>query len=408
MNHRNAFIRRPVLPSGFLIVIAVFLLLAAIEQGPFALEGEASPGVKPVRADPDISKGIDLMYERQFNDAEDLFKRFIAERPNEPSGYFYLAMVSWSRLAAGFWSPNMVKAFEKRIDLAIEVAQTQIDNNRVDIYDFFYLGGALGYKGRFELMKGNWISSFFLAKDAVDSLKICIKMDPDNKDVLFGIGTFDYYTARFSGVKKFLTYLLLHEGNKEEGLKKLTIASREALYSASEAQSMLLHIYLFFEGEFPKALELAVPLAGRYTQNPRFKVLEGVAYVRLGLDRQTQETVSELRRRGAKAPNKEEAAIWNRQALYLESIHDLFQGHCHQARATLQKILDQPDPETDPAMIAWPLMKIGMSYDLENNRDMAVRYYKQVLDLKNGAGAQVLAEQFQEKPPAKEDAFLGY
>lgn len=373
-----------------------------------ALEGGATPGLKTIGADPEIVKGINLIYERQFNEAEDAFHEIIARHPDEPAGHFYLAMVSWSRLAAGLWSPASVKEFEARIDRAIEVAQTQIDNNRVHIYDFFYLGGALGFKGRFELMKDNWISSFFLAKDAVDSLKTCVKMDPDNKDVLFGIGTFDYYTARFSGVKKFLAYLLLHEGNKEEGLRKLTIAAKEALYSATEAKSMLLHIHLFFEGEYAKALELAVQLADQYTHNPRFKILEGVAYVRLGMNPEYRETVSQLRRTGTAASDKEEAAIWKRQALYLESIHDLYNGRPHVARVKLQAILDHPDPEADPAMIAWPLMKMGMSYDLEDNRDVAVTYYRKVLDMENGAGAQVLAERFLDRPPVKNDAFLGY
>jgi len=384
-----------------------FLCIGTVEQDLLAEEGR-SPSPRVVKADPQILKGIDLIYERRFHEAEDFFKKVIAERPGEPAGYFYRAMVSWSLLAAGFWSPDMVKAFEKHIDLAIKVARERTHTSQVDSYDFFYLGGALGFKGRYELMKDNWIASFFLAKEAVDALKTCVQMDPGNKDVLLGIGTFDYYTARFSGIKKFLAYLLLHEGNKEEGLRKLTIASKEALYSATESQSMLLHIYLFFEEEFSKALELAIQLDNKYTRNPRFKSLQGVAYVRLGMNRQVEETVRELRRRGANLADRQEAAIWDRQALYLESVRDLFQGRCSEARAALQKILDQPDPETDPAMTAWPLMKIGMSYDLENNRELAVSYYRQVLELENGAGAQVLVEKFLERPPAKGEPFLGF
>jgi len=405
MNQPNPFTRGPVPFAG--LFLGLFLLMLP-SQGLAALAASAAGGPRPLRPNPEILKGIDLIYERQFTEAEEVFRRIIDRQPDEPAGHFYLAMVSWSRLAAGFWSPESVKTFERRIDRAIEAAQAQIENHRADSYDFFYLGGALGFKGRFELMKDNWISSFFLAKDAVDSLKTCIQMDPDNKDVLFGIGTFDYYTARFSGIKKFLAYLLLHEGNKEEGLRKLSIASKEALYSATEAKSMLLHIYLFFEAEYAKALDLAGRLAEQYAHNPRFKVLEGVAYVRLGMDEGYRETVRELRRRAGEARNPREAAIWERKALYLESIYDLYHGRSYDARCRLEEILDQPDPEADPAMIAWPLLKIGMSYDLENKRNMAVSYYKKVLNMENGAGAQVLAERFLESPPGPGDPFLGY
>ena len=67
-----------------------------------------------------------------------------------------------------------------------------------------------------------------------------------------------------------------------------------------------------------------------------------------------------------------------------------------------------PDPERDPLMIAWPLLKTGMSYDIQGDRDRAISYYKQVQAMENAAGAQFLAERYLAKPAMKKDAFLGY
>ncbi len=53
----------------------------------------------------DIIMGIDLLYDEQFDDAEGLFRKVIAESPDKPIGYFYLAMVTWSRLSSGFGLP---------------------------------------------------------------------------------------------------------------------------------------------------------------------------------------------------------------------------------------------------------------------------------------------------------------
>ena len=89
---------------------------------------------------------------------------------------------------------------------------------KADSYDYFYLGGALGYKGRLKLMEQHWFSSYLIAVQAIDALKKCSEMDPDNKDVLLGLGMYDYYTDRFSGVLKFLTRTFLHKGDKEKGL----------------------------------------------------------------------------------------------------------------------------------------------------------------------------------------------
>ncbi len=355
-----------------------------------------------------ILDGIDLIYDHQFANAEDLFKKMTTDAPRDPSGYFYLAMITWSRLAAGFWTPETVKEFKNRIDRAIEVAQTRVDNEGADSYDFFYLGGALGFKGRFELMKGNMFSSFLLASEAIGALKTCREMAPDNKDVLLGIGTFDYYTARLSGVLKFLTYFLLHRGDIQEGLRKLNEAALHATYSSTEAKSVLLYIELFSEQDFPKALALATELSNRYTKNPDFKTLEGVCFIRMDKDRQYRETLRNLLTRSRNAKSSATAAIWKNRALYLESIDDLYHGRYAEARIVLEKILKHPDPVHDPAMIAWPLIKIGMSYDLAGNRDRALDYYNQVFNMENGAGAQFVADKLLEEPIEPKDPFIGY
>jgi hypothetical protein len=215
------------------------------------------------QGNPKILEGIHLIYDRRFADAENLFRKITIDSPEDPSGHFYLAMITWSRLAAGFWTKETVEEYKKRIDRVIAVAQARVDNENAGSYDFFYLGGALGFKGRFELMKGNWFASFLLASDAIEALKTCREMAPDNKDVLLGIGTFDYYTARLSGVLKFLTYFLLHRGDKKEGIRKLYEAARHATYSSTEAKSVLLHIQLFLRKRFPQG-----PCIGRRVVRP--------------------------------------------------------------------------------------------------------------------------------------------
>ena len=352
--------------------------------------------------------GIDLLYNDQFNDAETLFRKVIVESPDKPVGYFYLAMVTWSRLTVGFWSPETVKEYKERIDRAIDVAKSRIKNNSLDPYDFFYLGGALGFKGRFELMKENWLTSFFLAKNAIDAFRTCLKMDPNNKDVLLGFGTFDYYTAHLSGLLKFLTYLLVHKGSEEEGLRKLHLAAREAPYSATEAKSMLLHIYLFLEDDFLKALKLAEDLTNKYKQSMRYSVLLGVCYIRLGMDSEYHGTVNLLRQKSLQAGTLNKACPWERRALYLETVYDLYHGQYRDARTKLKAILNRKDLLNDPEMVAWPVLKIGMSYDLEGNKDEAKKYYNKVLDMENGAGAQFLAKKLLEDPPKKNDPFIGY
>ena len=235
-------------------------------------------------------------------------------------------------------------------------------------------------------------------------------MDPENRDVLLGLGIFDYYTAHLSGVLKFLSYLLIHPGDKEAGLKKLTLAAKEATYSATEAKSVLLHNYIFLEADFKKALDLADQLTRQYPRNHRYRLLFGVCQIRLQMEEEGERTIKFLRDRYMDpAFTPAEQAVWLRRSIYLEGIRDAYAGDYQGARVRFRSLVDNPDPVHDPAMFAWPLLKIAMCYDLEKEREKARKLYQEILDMENGAGAEFLAKKYLvDAPPSIKDPFLGY
>jgi tetratricopeptide (TPR) repeat protein len=392
-----------------ILALEIFLVPVCSPLMPAQISEARNTKSKSTHVNHAIINGIELIYDWKFDEAENVFNKIVAEKPKDPAGYFYLAMVTWSRLASGFWSSEMVEQYGERIDRAIFIANKKIKEDKADAFTYFYLGGALGFKGRFQLMQQKWLSSFFHALEAIKALETCQKMDPDNKDVLLGLGIFDYYTARLSGVLKFLSYLLIHEGNKEEGLRKLHVAAEEAIYSSVEAKSLLLHIYLFLEdGHYTEALVLAQELAQSFDQAPRNKYLEGVACIRIGDENKYREVLDCLKNRASHEDSRHYAAIWGRRVQYLEATHCLVRRQMDRARSKLDIILSQPDAKMDPLMLAWPLLKKGMSYDIEGNREEAIKYYRKILRLKNGAGAQFLAQRYLDEPAQREDPFLAY
>ena len=395
------------IPKPFFPITVLLLVVCSLPRLVQAAEIEP---VKPLewRPDADIIQGINNLYDLQFDEGERHFNKVVRERPQHPAGYFYEAMVPWSRLSGGFWTAENLQEYVKRIDQTISVARNAIDRNEKDSRAYFYLGGALGFKGRFELMQQNWFSAYNLAYDAIRALKTCQKLDPDNKDVLLGLGIYDYYTARLSGVLKFLTYLFLHKGNREEGLRKLHVAANEAVYSGLEAKSMLIHIYLYLEEDFSKALPLIQELRTKFKKNMRYPFFEGLVYIRQGRNAEYRSMVDLLQAESLKKTTKAEFLIWENQALYLEATYHLFRGETRLARDKLDAILSQASPALDPDMVAFPILKKGMSYDLEGKREEALAYYHQVLEMDNGAGAQFLAQKCIDEAPKKGDPFLGY
>ena len=192
-------------PNLLLSLSIAFFFLGPL---PHASKGLAHADEKKT-PNPEILRGIHLLYDYQFDAAEKAFENLVHAFPRRPEGHFYSAMVTWCRLASGFWTPDMVREYVRRVDRTVRVAKKRIKESGGDSYDYFYLGGALGFKGRFELSRGHYLSAFFCAMEAIDGLKRCREMDPDNRDVLLGLGIFDYYTARLSGVLRFLSYLLM-------------------------------------------------------------------------------------------------------------------------------------------------------------------------------------------------------
>jgi tetratricopeptide (TPR) repeat protein len=115
-----------------------------------------------------------------------------------------------------------------------------------------------------------------------------------------------------------------------------------------------------------------------------------------------------LYNRGRTLRSPIQAVVWRNRGSYLEASCDLFQGRYDQARTLFEAIRERTDAREDPSMIAWPLLKLGMIHDLEGAREKALEYYRQVMDLENGAGAQFLAERYTRRPVTANDPFLGY
>jgi tetratricopeptide (TPR) repeat protein len=367
-----------------------------------------APGVRaedrPFRQD--ILLGTTYLYNRDFARAEALFLKTIAQDPDHPSGYFYLAMVSWSELAAGFWTPEVLDRFEARIEQAVDAASRRVERNPSDAGAYFYLGGSLGFKGRLLLMQQSYFSAFTAAVRAVEALEACLKLDPDNRDVLFGLGTFEYYTAKLSGILRFLSWFLIHPPDRREGLRKLHLAAAEGTATRFEARSQLLHIYLFLEDDPARALPIAEGLSRRFPGNPRFAYLLGVTRMRGGGG--IKSVVDLLKQRRNETPSPQDKLAWDNTRLYLLAGRALYESRMADARGLLKTVLARVDPARDPFMAAFPTLKVGMSHDLQGDREIALELYERVRSMKNGAGGQFLAEKYMERPIRPSDPFLSY
>lgn len=407
---RNPFAKEELklTPAGSSFLVLALLIITCLHADAHGYQDQEFAHRDNPSLSSEILRGVDLLYNSAFDEAESLFQSLLQARQGHPGLRFYLAMVSWARLASGFWDPSNVDIFRERIDLAIESGRDSINDNPGDPTGHFFLGGALGFKGRFELMREKWFSSFLLASEAIEHLKTCLRLDPGNKDALLGLGIYEYYTSKMSGILRFLSYLLIRRGDKEAGLEKLHKAAAEAFYSASEAKSTLTHIYMFMEQRYEKALPIASDLVERYPKCARYYYLKGVCHAVLGQEEALKEVFSAIEERRLSEKEEVKALSWQRTGLYLEATKAMMEDRLDEADRILISILGLGDPRNDPAMVAWPLLKRAMIHDLRGERDAAASLYRKVMDMENGSGAQFLAKRYLTEALKRNDPFIAY
>lgn len=261
-----------------------FLTILIIGLIGFSGELRANWAIMTPEADSLVLTGREKIYNCEFDEAEEIFKRVIEIDPEHPAGYFLDAMVYYWKLTLYRFTDYYHTPFLKRINKTIRVCNKRLDDNPHDIVALFFKGGAIGYRGRFYGENQSWVKS---ARDGINAYNIlveCLKIAPNNSDILLGIGIFNYYTEaipeKYPMTKPLLSFL--PSGDKELGLAQLQACVNHSRYSRVEAETVLLQAYYSFDRNNKKALEIASSLHERFPDNPYFHRYLGKCLIRVG------------------------------------------------------------------------------------------------------------------------------
>ena len=175
-------------------------------------------------------KGIDLVFDMQFEQANKIFDEMIRMDPENPIGYF---LKSKSYLWMYIFCTNDKEHIEKCLELSfktIDIAKKMLDKNKEDIDALFYIGNAYGYIGRWHGETGSWIKAFWYGRKGKNYLKKVIKKDPDYYDAYFGLGMYHYYVMSCRSLSRpFLFYWEDLEETVKRGLMKLFLLHQKAI-----------------------------------------------------------------------------------------------------------------------------------------------------------------------------------
>jgi hypothetical protein len=144
---------------------------------------------------------------------------------------------------------------------------------------WFYLAGSYAPLVQWRVLRGERLAAAREGKKIKDALERALQLDRTLSDAYFGIGVYHYYAAVAPAAAKILRWLLfLPGGDRTAGLQEMEHARQNGVLLKGEADYQLHIVYLWYEQQTARALDLLAGLDTRYPENPLF--LQRIAEIR--------------------------------------------------------------------------------------------------------------------------------
>ena len=238
-------------------------------------------------AAPALARAYDAIYDARFDDVPALLTRACgaigATRPPRNAApresCQLLEVVSmWWRIQLDPNNRSRDEDFGVRADASIAATEAWTMREPMRAEAWFYLGGAYGARAQWHVLRGERLAAARDGKRIKDALERALGLDPSLQDAYFGIGLYHYYADVAPAAAKFLRWLLLLPGgDRVQGLEEMLKAREGGELLRSEADYQLHLVYLWYEKQPERALELLRGLRARHPRNPHF--LEQIAEI---------------------------------------------------------------------------------------------------------------------------------
>ena len=355
-----------------------------------------------VKFDSLVITGIKQIYNIEFDKADRTFNKLIADYPNHPAGKFFMAMIDWWKILLDTDSEQRDDIFFKKIDNVIEQCDAILDKNPDDVDAIFFKGGAIGFRGRLNSIRENWLSAADDGREALPLIEHAAEVDPKNIDVQLGFGIYNYYAAvlpeKYPIVKPFM--LFLPWGDKELGLKQLKDVANNGKYTKYESQYFLMTLYYRFESKVDSSEKYALMLNKEFPNNPIFERWFARIIFKKGNLASADSIYKDIL---WKADNKYPGYSTfrnRREANYYLGYHLRNEGKYDSAMVYLNRSMDyslKMHEDRESGFLINATLYLGMIKENKREYAAAKMYYEKVLDMREFGNSHGLAESYLER-----------
>ena len=387
-----------------LLLVVCCASFALLNLGISMPPAEKMPVFESILDDPRVQKwgkrGLDHLYNMEREEAAAAFNEIETMYPKHPVGPFLKGLNIWWDVMVDLPNDTHDKAFFREMDSAVRRANRLLKRDRNDFDAMFFKGAALGFSGRLKSNRGRWFKASLDGKNALDYVMAISEKEEENADFGFGRAIYDYFSVvipeEYPVVKPFMVFM--PKGDKARGIENLQRTVDEGYFIKTEAAYFLLQIYYTYEKDFNKSREYVRWLRESHPKNSFFHIYEGRVFFRWGRWSDAQSVFeSVLAKYDSDRPGYSQS-IGEQALYYLARTHMVYRRYnealVHLTR--LETISEQAGDSSVFKILAY--LRLGMTYDALGERDTAVRYYEQVLDLKDWSGAHARAQRYLDTP----------
>jgi tetratricopeptide (TPR) repeat protein len=347
-------------------------------------------------------RGIDHVYNLEFEAAESEFSRLITLKPHHPAGHFFSAMVLWWRILIDIENEQYDDEFLEALDRVIVMCDSLLDVDESDVTAIFFKGGAIGFQGRLQFHRNDYFSAADAGRRALPLVQIASTLDPNNHDILLGAGIYNYYAEVIPDQYPYLKPLLLFvpAGDRQKGLAQLALAAEKGKYASVESSYFLMQAYYFYEHDYARALAVALRLTARFPNNMLFQRYLGRCFISLNnweRGRGVFADIADRAQRGVRGYTE----VSEREATYYLGMYEMNRRSYEKALEhfyrcdALSRGLDRTRAS---GFMVMANLKIGMIYDKLSRRDLATNQYEKVLEMHEFRNSHEEAERYLNSP----------
>ncbi len=238
-----------------------------------------------------VESGFRLLYELEFEKARSTFQAWEKDHPQDPLGpaaeaasYLFQEFYKHGVLTSEFFldnkrlldgiegkpDPDLRKAFQDSIARAQDIATQGLKTNPKDTDALYVLTITTGMQGNYAgVLEKHHLQSLKYTQKAESYAKKLLALKPDSQDAYVALGASNYIIGCLPAYKKFALFFGGIHGDKQEGIRQLTMAAAHGHYLQPFAK-ILLALAALRERRTALAKTQLEELTAEFPHNPLF------------------------------------------------------------------------------------------------------------------------------------------